>query len=189
MADLTNLSAPAQTDGSLTGSPASSTNSTGILSSVDPSTPATTGAPAAPATPVATTDPNAGTAPGMLSDWYNNYIAAQPGGVPQPAQATAATANAGNWSVDPNQTVQSQLKNVLDTGGPLMTMADTTGRQKAAASGLLNSTMGIQSAQEALYGAATPIATSDANTYASAAKENAGPSPSAARSAGPRSGR
>ena len=69
--------------------------------------------------------------------------------------------------------VQDQLKTVLDQGGALMQQAATAGNQSAASRGLLNSSMGIQAAQQAVVGAAMPIATADASAQNQQSQFNA----------------
>ena len=97
--------------------------------------------------------------------------------VSAPAQAptgyNATSAAASVWKPDANSTVQGQLKNVLDAGGPLMSRATTRAAQQVNERGLLNSSIGVSAGQSALYDAATPIATADANTFAAAGKTNA----------------
>lgn len=72
-----------------------------------------------------------------------------------PAQVAAAQA-AGT-------TTSQQLTGILNKGGALMQQAATAGNQQAAQRGLLNSSMGVQAAQNAVIGAAGNIAQADAN--------------------------
>lgn len=72
-----------------------------------------------------------------------------------PAQVAAAQ-TAGT-------TTSQQLTGILNKGGALMQQAATAGNQQAAQRGLLNSSMGVQAAQNAVIGAAGNIAQSDAN--------------------------
>lgn len=78
-----------------------------------------------------------------------------------------------NWNVDQPQTVQGQIKGIIDADSPLMERAETLGKQRANKLGLMNSTLGIQSAEAALYDASLPIAQQDASTYASSGQFNA----------------
>lgn len=110
---------------------------------------------------------------GMLSAWYDDYMRSMGPGGPQPATFTAAQAGASSWNVDDNQLVRNQIDKVIAKGGPLRERAETRGRQKAQAAGLLNSSIGVQAAEGALYDAAMPIASQDAGTYAQAARTNA----------------
>ena len=79
-----------------------------------------------------------------------------------------------NWVVDPNQTTSGQMQQILDPNSQLMVQAKAQGNESANARGLVNSTMGISAAQDSMIKAATPIATSTAQTYADASKTNAG---------------
>lgn len=112
----------------------------------------------------AVTSASGGTDPGMLSDWYSSYIKSNP---------APATATATNWNVGTDQTVAGNLAATLDAGGPLMDRATTKAAQASNSRGLLNSTIGIQAGQAALYDAALPIAQQDASTKANAAQVNA----------------
>lgn len=118
---------------------------------------------------MATTDPNTLMAPtpGLIN------TPTVPGLAPtltyNPNQATAAT-----WDVKPNQTVQSQVKDIIADNSPLMQQAETRSLQKANSRGLLNSSMAVGAGQSALYDAATPIAMQDAATFAKAAEFGAG---------------
>lgn len=112
------------------------------------------------ATVTTTTPSSSATDPGMLGDWYTQYI----GSGPQPTT---------NWTVDQNQTVQGQVGNIVAADGVLMQQAATKGLQQSNQRGLLNTSLGVQASQNALYDAAMPMASQDAGTYADAAKTNA----------------
>ena len=129
------------------------------------------------------------TDPTMLSSWYDSYSKSAPPGAGGPTAAVAApitptvaptapvtNAAASTWTPGANATVQGQLKNVLDAGGPLQDRAQTKALQTANSRGLLNSTMAVTAGQSALYDAALPIAQQDANTFADAGKTNSGQS-------------
>ena len=97
-----------------------------------------------------------------------------------PGMEQAQQQQAGVATLDPNQlaqvaptTTSQQLAGILNKGGALMQQAATTGNQQAAGRGLLNSSMGIQAAQNAVLSAATPIANADANAINSATQFNA----------------
>ena len=107
--------------------------------------------------------------PGMLTDWYSNYMKSQP----KAEGYSAASAGASVWKPDADSTVQGQLTKVLDKGGPLMQRATTRAAQQMNSRGLLNSSIAVGAGQSALYDAATPIAATDAGTFASAGKTNA----------------
>jgi hypothetical protein len=76
--------------------------------------------------------------------------------------------NKGNLVTPTAVTAQQELVGILNNGGALMQQSATMGNQQAASRGLLNSSMGIQAAQNAMIQNAAPIAQSDA-----AAKNNA----------------
>lgn len=105
------------------------------------------------------------TDPGMLGDWYQQYLTKPP---------AASQATTTNWNVNPNQTVQGQVKGIIDADSPLMQQASTKAMQQTNARGLLNTSLGVQAGQAALYDAAMPMAQQDAGTYADAARTNAG---------------
>jgi hypothetical protein len=87
---------------------------------------------------------------------------------------TGAQANAANWGVTDDQTVQGQVKKIIAEDSPLSQMAETRSLQEMNKRGLVNSSMAVQSGQAALYGAALPIAQQDASTYARSGEFNAG---------------
>jgi len=62
-------------------------------------------------------------------------------------------------------TVSGQLDRVLDKDSALMQQARTFGNQQSNDRGLLNSSIGIGSAQNEMIRAGLPIATADANSY------------------------
>lgn len=89
--------------------------------------------------------------------------------------AMPATQKKSEFDVEvrPESTVLHQIDKVIDKGGPLMQRADTIGTQKANRRGLINSNMAIESAENAVYNYALPIASQDASTYGSADMQNA----------------
>lgn len=93
---------------------------------------------------------------------------------PTAATYTGAQGTAAKWDVTPDQTVQGQVKKIIDDNSPLMQQAETRALQKANARGLMNSSIAVGAGQSALYDAATPIATADAATYGNSAQFNAG---------------
>ena len=101
-----------------------------------------------------------------------NTFAVTPLGAP--IQVDPATVNPNDLAAPAAETTQSQLTGILNKGGALMQQAATAGNQQAASRGLLNSSMGIQAAQKAVYDQAVPIATNDANTLNTMASFNAG---------------
>lgn len=96
---------------------------------------------------------------------------------PTPATAstyTGAQANAANWAIDDDQTVQGQVKKIIADNSPLMQMAETRSTQEMGKRGLINSSMAVGAGQEAVYKAALPIATADAAVNARSNEFNAG---------------
>ena len=90
-----------------------------------------------------------------------------------PALATATTYNATPYEVKPQGLVQERLKGVIAEDSPLMQQAARIATQKANDRGLINSSMAIGDAQQAVIGAATPIATTDANAVNTAMMKTA----------------
>lgn len=115
-----------------------------------------------------------GTDPGILA----NAMPAVPtvsstptAGATQGYGANKATGT--DWMVDAPQTVQGQIKGIIDQNSPLMQQAVSRANEQMNSRGLLNSSIGVGAAQGALYDAAMPIATADANTYANAGRYKA----------------
>lgn len=71
----------------------------------------------------------------------------------------------GVW-VPEDDSVATQVAALTSQDSPLMRQAATRGAQVANRRGLLNSSLAAQSAQEAVIGAATPIASQDASQIA-----------------------
>lgn len=90
-----------------------------------------------------------------------------------PALATATTYNATPYEVKPQGLVQERLKGVIAEDSPLMQQAARIATQKSNERGLINSSMAVGEAQQALIGAATPIATTDANAVNTAMMKTA----------------
>jgi hypothetical protein len=102
-----------------------------------------------------------GAQPPQAGGVQTNGAPAQPGTQPAFQPQTASTA-----AFDPaTQTVQGQVKSIIDDNGPLSQMAVTRANQEMNGRGLINSSMGVGAAQAALYDAAMPIAASDAQAY------------------------
>ncbi|EJE50108.1 hypothetical protein PMI14_05313 [Acidovorax sp. CF316] len=80
---------------------------------------------------------------------------------------------ATRWDVAPNETVRSQLQQIIADDSPLMQQARARALQTANTRGLLNSSMALTAADSAMYDAAMPIAQQDASTYARAGEFNA----------------
>jgi len=98
-------------------------------------------------------------------------------GVPSSSAPTAVDAsiyNPTNVTVDPaKQTVQGQMTGILSQNSPLMQQAATTANDASNSRGLLNSSMAVGAAQNAVIANALPIAQADSSTYNSAAQQNA----------------
>ena len=77
------------------------------------------------------------------------------------------------WDVTPNETVRSQLQQIIADDSPLMQQARARAMQSSNARGLLNSSMAATAGESALYDAAMPIAQQDASTYARSGEFNA----------------
>jgi hypothetical protein len=95
--------------------------------------------------------------------------------LPTPTAATYTAPVLGDpskWNVTPDQTVEGRVQGIIANGGPLMQQAQTAGLESAASRGLANSSMAVGAAQNALYSAAVPIATADAQTEAAAGQLN-----------------
>ena len=90
-----------------------------------------------------------------------------------PATQASAT-SVGQASQGVATTSADQLSGILNKGGALMQQSATTGNQQAASRGLLNSTMGIQAAQNAMIANAAPLAQTDANLLNNMSQFNAG---------------
>lgn len=68
-------------------------------------------------------------------------------------------------AVTADQTVQGQLGGILSAGNPLLEGAKARAQQQANARGLQNSSMAVQSGEEAIVNTALPIAQQDAAAY------------------------
>lgn len=90
-----------------------------------------------------------------------------------PAQADTALATPTDWSVTPDQTVESRTAGIIEKNSPLMQLAETQAKQAMNDRGLVNSSMAVGAGQTAVMDQATKIAGQDAATAASAANYNA----------------
>ena len=117
-----------------------------------------------------------------LDDW--RYDASNPngwvyrkkstgGGAPTTGINLSDLQGSTSWDVQPNETVRSQLQQIIADDSPLMQQARARALQTANSRGLLNSSMAMTAADSAMYDAAMPIATQDAGTYARAGEFNA----------------
>lgn len=88
-------------------------------------------------------------------------------------EASSVTAQPMTRTVDPQkETVSGQVDNLIKQDNPIMQRARAGAMQTANSRGLINSTMAAQAGEAAVLDAATPIATADANTYTTAARDN-----------------
>lgn len=85
----------------------------------------------------------------------------------------AAASTVSPWNVNSNQTVQSQAEGIIGRDGGLMQQARGGAYQGANERGLINSSLAVGAAQDAVMGKALDIARPDAATYADSAKANA----------------
>ena len=89
------------------------------------------------------------------------------------SQAQAAQLNPSNLAQATTTTATDQLGNILNKGGALMQQSANMGNAQAAQRGLLNSSMGIQAAQNAMIQNATPLAQANANALNQGSQFNA----------------
>ncbi len=75
-----------------------------------------------------------------------------------------------DWKVDANQTVASQIENLIKSDSPLMQRARAKAMQEANARGLSNTSMAGTAGEAAVIDAALPIAQQDASTYGKSAE-------------------
>lgn len=122
---------------------------------------------------------------GLIPNPWENQTAqpaslttAQPGLINSTATATPGAITATGYDPtkttinQPTDTVQGQIKSIIDQDSPLMQQANTRSLQEMNKRGLVNSTMALEAGQGALYSAATPIAQQDASTYSTVNREN-----------------
>lgn len=117
--------------------------------------------------------------PGLIQNTLGNGNEMAPMGVadlpPENKIATVGSVgyDASKRTVDPEkETVAGQLNTVLASGSPVLERARTDARQAANARGLINTSMAVGAGEDAAIRSALPIATADANTYSTAAREN-----------------
>lgn len=101
--------------------------------------------------------------------------------MPAPSAAAPTPYHPYTRQVDPNQTVSGQVDSILAQDGPMMQRARALAREESNQRGLINSSLGVQSAQAAVMDRALPIAQQDASVRAQADSENLGARNSAAQ--------
>lgn len=125
-----------------------------------------------------------------LDSWKYDYASAdgwvkdkqkQPVAPPSTGINLSQLQGTTRWDVQPNETVRSQLQQIIADDSPLMQQARARALQTANSRGLLNSSMAMTAADSAMYDAAMPIATQDASTFARAGEFNANTSNTFAR--------
>lgn len=95
-------------------------------------------------------------------------------GTPDSASGATQLGDPTKWNITADQTVQGQLKGMIDPNNPYYQQWATTGAQDAAARGFTgNSSIRDTGIMDSVMRNATPIATADAATYAKAAGYNA----------------
>ena len=103
-------------------------------------------------------------------------ISAQPLATTTETIAPPAAVTPTQWKADPASTVEGRINSIIQQDSPLMQQAETRGLQRAAKSGLLNSSIAVGAAQGAVLDAAAPIANADASIAARQGEFNAGES-------------
>lgn len=88
-------------------------------------------------------------------------------------QSTAYGYDPTKQTVSDKSLVQNQVKDIVSSGSPLMTLAETEAKKQANKRGLLNSSIAVGAGQEAVLKQALPIAQQDAGTFADADRNNA----------------
>lgn len=106
---------------------------------------------------------------GMLGKWYDDYMKT----APKPQSYTPVQATPTEWKADDSQSVAANVNKISTSGSPQMQSAETRAKQEMNARGMLNSSMAIGAGQKAVYDAALPIATADANINAQRGQFNA----------------
>ena len=99
--------------------------------------------------------------------------APQPTSNAEAVKALAKGYTATNLNVSPESTVQYQLNQIIGNNSPLNQQAETYANQQSNRRGLLNSSMAVGAAQDAVIRNAMPIAQQDAGVYANAGQFNA----------------
>ena len=167
--------APAVTQGTTTaGTP-------GSAGTVTPGTAGPNGITASTYTP--------GAGPGVATvnaSTVNNVATVRPGLVSAPAPVTTALASAVNadshgytaTTITPEQqaqmSVQAQMGKYLDPNSPVNVQLQTQAKQFASASGLMNSSLALSGAMDAMTKMAAQLGTTDANTLYNVAVQNMG---------------
>lgn len=131
-------------------------------------------ATAPPTTAPPTTAPPAAAPPNYTPEQINQYWEQNPDKAPLPdpnlnpelKSPTAEKVTSSQVTMDKGDTVEGRVEGIIKSDSPLMQLAKTQAKQQANQKGLLNSSMAVGAAQNAVYNAATPIAQQDARTSA-----------------------
>lgn len=98
---------------------------------------------------------------------------APPPSAPAPGTTTTPTVSTPVLSsVQDQETVRGQLRQILDEGSPILDQARMGAQRFAAGRGLQNSTLAAQAGESAVISAAVPIAAADAATHSERAIVN-----------------
>ncbi len=88
-------------------------------------------------------------------------------------QAPAVSSDITKREIDPaTETTEGRVQGIINSNSPLMQQAQAKAMQAANDRGLGNSSLAVGAAQNAVLGAATPIANADAGIYGNAATLN-----------------
>ena len=89
------------------------------------------------------------------------------------SKAAGPMQGAVGWTPGADSLAQNQLNKMLETGGQYLTAARNKGYQASARRGLSKSSIAGSAGEEAAIGAAAPIATNDAQTFAKSQSDSA----------------
>lgn len=117
-----------------------------------------------------------GTTEGLKPDYRGMKFDGTKWYKPATPQATGmvATAETTPWNVTSDQLVENRTNNIIKADSPLMQQARGGAMQAMNERGLINSSLAVGAAQDAVLNKAIEIAKPDAQTYADAAQFNAG---------------
>lgn len=89
-----------------------------------------------------------------------------------PKTTTTPAYEAERVTVEPGDTVEGRIDNIVNKNSPIMQRAATRAKQAANSRGLLNTSMAVEAGQAAVLDAAMPIASQDAQTSFAAKQLN-----------------
>ena len=117
----------------------------------------------------------------MSSNRNTGLYASTRGNPSTPGSSGTGSGSVANWqqqisntemptntmrTITPQETVQGQLKSIIDENSPLMQSAKGEALAQSNSRGLINSSLAVQAGQKAVIDTAAPIAAQDASTYA-----------------------